>query len=243
MDWAGKFDDAFRLADQVFNSGTKDPELLKESSAFLASISYRKREGMRSMQYFKKALEFDPNNPIIHLQLGLMLLKDPFKDFEVAGAHLLLSTESMPDNDVAHLNFGRAMINRERYYLAYPSLRQAVLLYPNSKAKALLKILQEELSSDRLDPIPAALKKETYQSGVLSKIVQVRPDAKGREISDGIWTEWHENGMLKSLIDYEKGVRHGIEMKWNPDGKIISKARYLRGKLVENIGIETTDDS
>jgi antitoxin component YwqK of YwqJK toxin-antitoxin module len=57
----------------------------------------------------------------------------------------------------------------------------------------------------------------------------MKPDATGRYIPDGIYTEWYEGGELKRFVDYVGGVVHGVEMTWDPNGQVISRAFYQRG--------------
>jgi antitoxin component YwqK of YwqJK toxin-antitoxin module len=57
----------------------------------------------------------------------------------------------------------------------------------------------------------------------------MKPDATGRYIPDGIYTEWYEGGELKRFVDYAGGVPHGIEMTWDPNGQVISRVFYQRG--------------
>ena len=87
--------------------------------------------------------------------------------------------------------------------------------------------LRLEYEARNIQPPKVALK--NYPSGALLRIVQVKPDATGRYILDGIWTEWHEGGELMRFVDYSRGVPHGVEMAWDANGQVGSRVFHQRG--------------
>ena len=72
-----------------------------------------------------------------------------------------------------------------------------------------------------------------YPSGAPHVFSQARLDPGGRYISDGIRTEWYENGELKRYADYANGVPHGVDVSWAPGGQLQSRADYREGTLVK----------
>jgi tetratricopeptide (TPR) repeat protein len=159
-----------------------------------------------------------------------MFMDTPLRDFEVAGAHILIASVLSPDIQMAHMNFGLVMAERRRYSLAYLSIKEALRMDPqDTGAEIALDRLSTLIGQDARNSAPSGFAIEEYDSGYPNKVVQVRQDSSGREVPDGIWTEWHENGMLKRFIDYEEGVKHGFEINWDPDGKTVSRVHYNRG--------------
>jgi antitoxin component YwqK of YwqJK toxin-antitoxin module len=58
------------------------------------------------------------------------------------------------------------------------------------------------------------------------------------EISHGKWHEWHENGKLKSINNYNYGKISGEWRGWHENGKRSYKATYNDNKLVKNSWVE-----
>jgi tetratricopeptide (TPR) repeat protein len=237
MKWAGKAEDSMRIAREALTLDVDDPEILKEAAAIAAISSQKQGDHMGAVPYYQKVLAKDPNNPGFRLHFGFMFLKPPLLDYEVAGAHILLASVLSPDNDVAHKMFGIAMAERQRYDLAYPSIMEASRLNPDvTSTSPALGRLRELIGPDSLYPSPAKVILDMYESGGPLRMVQVRPDSTGREIPDGILTEWYDNGMLKRFADYQRGVQHGVDIYWNPDGEVISKVIYQHGLRMDNTG-------
>jgi tetratricopeptide (TPR) repeat protein len=239
LNWAGKYEDAFRIARDVLTSGVKDKDVVKDAAAFSAVLSEKMGDLGEAMKYYRQAMKAAPGSPRVHYQVGLMFLSDSFRDYEAAGAHMLLASALSPENDTAHMKFGLAMAERQRYALAYPSIMEAYRLNPrNTRAVPALDRLRGLVSPDSLYPAPARVTLEKYESGSPRKIVQVRPDSTGREVPDGILTEWYEDGTLRSFIDYEQGLRHGVEIHWDNDGVVTSLARWKKGVSAGDAGKE-----
>ena len=225
--WARKYDDSIRIARQILNSDVKDPEVIKASAIFAADISKKYGDIKASIRYFQEALKAYPADPEAHLGFGRLFLNNPFRNLVVASAHTFLTAALMPNSELAYYSFGIASAERGRYALAYPSVHKALQLNPkNADAKSLLNWLSEQLSGEVDKLTPAKVTIDTYTSGVPRRIVQVRPDATGRDIPDGIWTEWHENGLLKRFVEYENGIKHGEEIHWNQDGEVLEKMKH-----------------
>jgi tetratricopeptide (TPR) repeat protein len=233
LSWAGKFEDAARLAHKAMTFEEAAPGAYVAASSILATL-YRQEGNIENARlYYLKALKGKPGSPQIHLQYGLMFLNKPLRNFEVAAAHIFLATVLWPESDMAWLTFGLSMAERHRYSLAYSSLMEAIRINPqNADAASAIERLKKMLDPDALNPVPPKVTLNRYPSGAPSKIVQVRPDASGQNIPNGIWTEWYESGRLKHFADYSKGVLHGFDISWGPDGGVISKMKYQHGKRI-----------
>jgi tetratricopeptide (TPR) repeat protein len=228
LSWAGKDEEARRLANRALAAA---PELATANADVLAILSEREGDTVRTWQYLRTALNEDPANPQIHFQIGLEMLnkKPPGWSLEAAAAHVLWASAFMPENDMTHQILGLIMAERERFAVAYPSLLEALRLNPrNAEAESALVRLREILGPElREDPPKVSLKR--YPSGAPEQIVQVRPDAAGGFIPDGIATEWYEAGEPRRLLDYANGVPHGVELIWDPSGRVLSRAEYRNG--------------
>jgi tetratricopeptide (TPR) repeat protein len=235
--WAGKVEDAERLARRAL---AEDPEIAVESADVFAKLSERQGDSSQGWQYLREALNADPGNPQIHLQIGLDLLdkRNSGWSLEAAAGHLLLASVFMPENDMAHQVFGLIMAERGRYGVAYPSLLEALRLNPqNAEAERALARLRQILGPEaRGDPPKVALTR--YPSGAPRQIVQVRADATGRYIPHGISTDWYESGELERVRDYADGVPDGAEVTWDRSGRVLSRAEYRHGDRVPARGGE-----
>jgi tetratricopeptide (TPR) repeat protein len=234
LNWAGKYEDAERLAHKAMTFQDDAPGVYIAASTILATLYQRQGEIEKAVRYYRRALNAEPGNPQIHLQYGLTFLNKPLRNFEVAAGHILLATALGQESDMAYLTFGLAMAERRRYVLAYSSLMEAARLNPQNKdALSALGRLKEMLDPDLLNPVPPKVSLDRYPSGVPRKIVQLRPDATGRYIPNGIWTEWYESGELKRFVDYVQGKPHGVEITWNRDGEVISRVQYRHGERIK----------
>jgi len=50
------------------------------------------------------------------------------------------------------------------------------------------------------------------------------------KLENGKWTEWHENGEIKSKGKYLNGKRNGKWTEWHDNGEIKSEGEYLNGE-------------
>jgi len=127
LSWAGKDEDARRLADRAL---AEAPELATANADVLAILSEREGDSVKTWHYLRAALKADPANPQIHLQIGLELLKReiPNWSLEAAAAHVLLASAFMPENDMTHQILGLILAERQRFAVAYPSLLEALRL-------------------------------------------------------------------------------------------------------------------
>ncbi|MBW2493742.1 MAG: hypothetical protein JRE43_03235, partial [Deltaproteobacteria bacterium] len=228
LSWAGKDEDARRLANRAVE---QVPEIATANADILAILSEREGDKAETWRQLRAALHENPANPQIHFQIGLELLdkSQPNWSLEAASAHVLLASAFMPENDMTHQILGLIMAERGRFSIAYSSLLEALRLNPrNAKAESALARLREILGSELPDAPPKVTLKR-YASGAPEQIVQVRTDAAGGIVPDGIATDWYETGEPRRLLDYANGVPHGAEVTWDPSGRVLSRAEYRHG--------------
>jgi len=106
--------------------------------------------------------------------------------------------------------------------------------------------------------------KETHADGKPKKVVEYITDANGKkilykethyfpsekkyisgtyddkELRNGIWTSWYENGQKNSEYKYINGKEDGVYNVWYPNGNQYIKGKYKMGK---EVGIWTFHDS
>ena len=230
--WAGKYEDASPLASQVLASGVEDPAIIIDAASILATYYALEGDTAEEKKYFRMALNANPKNPDLHFKIGMQSIKRQSPELEVAAAHVFFASVfwSKENRDMLHQNLGRIMAERGRYAAAYSDLLEARRLNPEDKeTEFLLARLREQLGPEAQNIALPKIALKRYPSGALLRIVQVKPDATGRYIPDGIWTEWYEGGELKSFVDYARGVPHGVAMTWDPNCRVISRVFYQRG--------------
>jgi len=232
LNWAGKYEDAGQLARKAMTYKDVAPEAYIFAIKILATQYQVQGDIDQAVEYYRKALHAAPENTLIHVQFGFMFLNEPLRNIEVGAAHVLFATVFDTEDDQAYTTFGLAMAERRRYSLAYSMLSEAVRINPqNERAASALARLSELVDPELRHPDPPKIAMDKYPSGVPSKIVQMRKSfTTGRYIADGIWTEWYENGELKRFVDYANGVAHGVEINWSPDGQVVSRIEYRKGK-------------
>ena len=230
--WAGKYEDASPLASQVLESGVEDPTVIMDAASILATHYALQGDTEKEQKYFRIALNANPKSPDLHLKIGLRSIDRQNSELEVAAAHIFFASVfwSREHRDMLHQHLGRIMAQRRRYAAAYSDLLEARRLNPQNKdTEFLVARLRERLGPVARNIALPKVALKRYPSGALLRIVQMKPDATGHYIPDGIWTEWYEGGELKRFVDYSGGVPHGIEMTWDPNGQVISRVFYQRG--------------
>lgn len=232
--WAGKIEDAERLARQSLDVAGDYQKVVVEAASILTTVYELKGDRGSALQLLYTAIENAPGAIILRYKLGLARLNPPFVQLEEAAANMLLVCQQMPDYDEAHQLFGLAMARRGNPRIAYSSLMEALRLNPNNAgARMTLNQIQPLLGGQPPSaqmPFPVL---EIYPSLTPRKLVQVRYDSSGRIIPDGIEVEWHENGRIKRFQDFDLGVPHGLDLTWGPDGRLLSRVAYRQGKRID----------
>jgi tetratricopeptide (TPR) repeat protein len=220
--WAGKNDDAARLARQALDIGGNYQEIADNAATSLVTAYVRNGQSKIAVMQLYKYLEIFPNSIELRLKLGQILLD--LKNREEAAANLLLINHQMPYYDWGHALFGIGMAERGRPRIAYSSLTEALRLNPNNTdARRKLDQIRPALAGQELDPRPFSVQMTRYPSSAPRKLVQGRLNSSGNFIADGIEVEFHENGRLKRFLDIDQGKVKGLEMLWDAAGKQLSR--------------------
>ena len=226
LSWAGKVEDASRPASQALSFDVKDPTIVSDAAMILAMYYGFQGDALQQEKYFRMALNAEPRNPEVHLQIGLQRLKNSRPDLEIAAAHIFYASVFWAENhrDMLHQILGRIMAQRKRYAAAFSSFLEARRLNPHdTETESLLARLRNTLGPDAQNLTPPKVTLKRHPSGAPSRIAQVRLNTTGRYVADGIWTEWYENGQLKRFADYVNGRLNGLEMTLDQNGQILSR--------------------
>jgi len=229
LSWAGKVEDASRPASQALSFDVKDPTIVSDAAMVLAMYHGSQGDTVQEKKYFRMALNAEPRNPGVHFQIGLQILKNSRPDLEIAAAHIFYASVFWAEShrDMLHQILGRVMAQRKRYAAAFSNLLEARRLNPdNTETESLLARIGNILGPGAQNLTPPKVDLKRHPSGAPRRMAQVRLNATGRYIADGIWTEWYENGQLKRFADYVNGRLNGVEMTLDPNGKIISRTTH-----------------
>jgi len=229
LSWAGKVEDASRPASQALSFDAKDPTIVSDAAMIIAKYHGLQGDALQQKKYFRMALNAEPQNPEVHFQIGLQILKNSRPDLELAAAHILYASVFWAEShrDMLHQILGRVMAQRKRYAAAFSNLLEARRLNPhNAETESLLARLRDILGPDAQNLTPPKISLKQHPSGVPSRIAQVRLNPTGRYSADGIWTEWYQNGQLKRFADYANGRRFGVDITLDPDGQLIARTTH-----------------
>jgi tetratricopeptide (TPR) repeat protein len=222
--WAGKNDDAARLAKQALDIGGNYQEVADNAATSLVTAYVRNGRPKTAVLQLYKYLEKSPGSIELRLKLGQILLDRKTRNLEEAVANLLFVTQQMPYYDWGHALFGIGMAERGRTRIAYHSLTEAVRLNPNnSEARRRLDWVRSRLAGQQIETQPLAVQMTRYPSTAPQTLVQGRVDADGQFVPDGIAVEFHENGRLKRFRDIVYGKTRGLDVTWDADGKELSR--------------------
>jgi tetratricopeptide (TPR) repeat protein len=233
--WAGKTEDAARLAQQALDLAGEYRQIALDSISTLTSVYQRQGKPEHALEQLYSTLAKAPGAIELRFKLGEALLNPKFMQLEEAAANFLLVCQQMPDFAVAHQRFGEAMAKRDRPLVAYPYLIKALRLNPkNTRARNILDQIRPLLAGQSVEQRLPKILLDIYPFIAPRKIVQIDIDAKGRNVTDGIEVEFHENGRIKRFLDIEQGLPNGFEIIWDPQGKILSRVAYQQGKPVNS---------
>jgi tetratricopeptide (TPR) repeat protein len=232
--WAGKTEDAGRLARKALATAGEVQKVAVDSSSILVTVYQRMGHPERAVQALYSALEKAPGAIELHLKLALALLDPPYFQPAQAAAHLLLVCQQMPQWDAPQQYFGLAMARMGRPDIAYASLLDALRLNPgNTGAKATLNQVRAQLKGYSPSPEVPYISLAIYPSQAPLSLVQMRRDSNGRPVPDGIKVEFYENGRVKHYQEFGRGVPNGLELAWDSDGRLVSRVLYRDGTPVK----------
>ena len=233
--WAGKTEDAARLARQALEIAGDYKDVAINASTTLANAYALDNRPKLALEQIYSTLAMAPGSAELRLKLGQILLGRHFRKLEEAAANLLLVTRLMPYYDWGHALFGIDMAERGRPKIAYPSLKEALRLNPNnSAARQKLAQINPMLRGQKLRADPPLIQQDFYASAAPRRLVQGRRNAGGQFTPDGIEVIFYENGRLKQFVDYENGVKHGTELQWKSNGQLLTRQVYRQGIPVVN---------
>lgn len=227
MHWAGKFDDAERLARQGLAAAGDNTQLATLASNILIKLARREGNVLKAENYIRQALKADPWSPVIHAQLGIRLFKG--KNSLKGAAHTLFATAFWDANQTNSV-LGLTLYQQGRHELAYPFLKKALQQSPSDQiSRAAFNALHRALGpkADKL-ALPAIIVQRD-SSGAPSTIFLQRSTEQERALPDGFYTEWYSDGSLKRYAEYVMGVLHGVDVHWDPEGTLLSRTSYSRG--------------
>ncbi len=232
--WAGKLEDADRLARKAIETAGDDRQVFVDASSIIASVYYRNDRFAEALNEMYQTLERAPGAMEIRLKMGQILAANPFNEFEKSAANVLLVSQQMPFLDTPFATFGEVMFKRGRLDIAYLSVQEALRLSPkNNQAQKVLSQIRRMMgdSSPEVKKLDVLL--DLYPSRAPRQLVQVMIDKTGRQIPHGIEVEFYENGRLKHFIDMDYGKPSGLDMSWDETGNLVSIVKYRYGERVD----------
>jgi tetratricopeptide (TPR) repeat protein len=232
--WAGKSEDAARLARQAMDTAGENPQIIMNAASILASLYQRQGYLALARRQLYVAIESSPSSVEPRLKLGDILSKRPFLQLDEAAANLLLVSRQSSNSDVAQQLFGQAMAWRGRPRIAYGSLKEALRLNPNNKeAQKLLAQISPILKKQTFSPQSHEISLDVYPDGGPHKLVQLMRDTGDQSVPDGISVEFYKNGRVKGLVDFDHGAKSGVEVIWDEDGRVLSRIVDRQGTPVD----------
>ena len=223
LSWAGKVEEARRLAADALKKDPTNPECLHHMGRFYE----HDKNWPLAFDYYRRALRAVPLNHDVHLQIGQIYAKTG--DMEAAAGHFLLATRLSPDMFEAYCLLGQSLIARGQYAEALPQLRACLSKQPkHERARKALAEALAQLGGATAGPRIPPLHLTTYPSIHVETLSQVKPDIPGTPIRHGISTRWYESGTLHELVDYRDGRPVGTAIVWNEDGTRRSESKGAR---------------
>lgn len=228
--WAGKDDEAARLARQARETTNASEQVQVSSASILTAILIENGKFVEALDLLYATLEDLPGAIEIRMKLGQTLNEPSLLETEKAAAHLLLVFQQMPGHDGALTSFSLSMARRGRLGIAYDCASEALRLNPkNDKAQAILAKIQTILKDKNNRPMPFHVELEIYPSRAPRKLVQMRRISGGQLVPHGIEVEFYENGRLKSFKDLAGGKIDGQVKTWDEQGKELTSMFYSQG--------------
>ena len=232
--WAGKKEEAARLAREARETAGDYQKVAVESASILTSVNVSQGQGDNALELLYAAIEKAPDALEPRYKLAQVLGNSPYWQWEEAAANLLLICYYNPSKSDPQALFGISMGRRGRLDIAQASLVEALRLNPNNEnARVALAWVQSVAGGQIPSSQQPEILLDQYPSRAPRKLVQMRYDASGRPVPDGIEVEFYENGRIKRFLDVDRGVPNGLELTWNPDGRLLSRVAYRNGTPVK----------
>lgn len=232
--WAGKDEEAARLAMQARETTDASEQVLVSSASILTSVMLEKGQLDEALDLLYATLEDLPGAIEIRMKLGQILIGPSLRELEKSAANLLLVCQQMPNHDSALTSFSQIMAQRGRLGIAYDSASEALRQNPkNAKAQAILAKIRSILKGQDIKSAPFQVELDIYPSRAPRKLVQMSSLSGGRLVPHGIEVEFYENGRLKSFKDLAGGKVNGLVKTWDEYGKELTSTVYRQGAPVK----------
>ncbi len=231
LHWAGKKEDAQRLAGQALTAAGGDGRLVSQASNILVKIARAEKDWDQADHYIRAALSADPRSPVMHYQWGMRLLQQERRQKGVA--HILYASAFWEDNETTSV-LGLILYDKGRPELARPLLEKA-LEYDHTDriSRTALTDLQKRYGESGRQNLPVEISVSRYPSGAPKEVFVGVAGAAGRTQPEGLYSEWYENGALKRYAEYVNGARHGVETQWSKSGEVEYTAIYEKGRRTD----------
>ncbi len=228
--WAGKYEEAARLARQARATTTASEQVVVSSASILTTVLVHSGKVQEAIDLLYETLAELPGAIEIRMKLGELLNDTGIRQLEKSAANLLLVCQQMPNNDGALTSYSLVMAQHGRLDIAFDSVSEALHLNPkNGKAQAILAKIRSIFKGKNIRPAPFQVELEIYPSRAPRRLVQMRRISGGRLVPHGIEVEFYENGRLKSFKDLVGGKLHGLVKTWDEHGKELTSTVYKQG--------------
>ncbi|MDB5048612.1 MAG: hypothetical protein JWO30_1683 [Fibrobacteres bacterium] len=127
VNWAGKHEDAARIAERALATDSQGLEAIW-SSLFVGAAREREGKEAEAIPHYRRAVRLDPSNPMSHHYLAEALLRKGSR--EEAAAEFASVVERDPTDAEAHAKLGLLQIALGRPAEAIPHLREALNQFP-----------------------------------------------------------------------------------------------------------------
>ena len=206
LHWAGKDEEARRIAEEASQVLPDDPQLRFKLALFAAEEG-RQLDALRA---YRQLIAEHPGTAEVHLQIALSLMR--LHQLPRSLAHALYASYLRPDLDVARRVVGALLAALGRDREAVPHLREALRLNPhNADAKRDLEESLGRLAGEpQLPTEPAALHAERDSEGRLTLLSEVRRAPSGKRQRDGLEISWRADEAPASLAFFAAGAREKL---------------------------------
>ncbi len=128
VNWAGKHEDAARIAERALATDSLGLEAIW-SSLFVGAAREREGKEAEAIPHYRRAVRLDPSNPMSHHYLADALLRLGSKE-EAAGEFATVAELDPADGEAAG-KLGMLLVSLGRPVEAIPHLREALNQFPN----------------------------------------------------------------------------------------------------------------
>lgn len=84
-------------------------------------------------------------------------------------------------------------------------------------------VLDPDVRIGKLDP-------NKFYTWTKSQKIQTTQGGASGDLLNGEYSSYYKNNQLEEQGQYKRGLKHGIWIKWNEDGKMISRCKFKNGQ-------------